>query len=291
MARLPGMVQGVVVQITTDAPASAGWPARTIGKRTQTVCRACDRGIRPRLRPARSSRPTDHITGCAALVERRHSPGTCRSRGRSAPRRRSSIVGVAGRPSRRSRRAAGTRAFCTSIQCAAKSRHSSRNCAIGTRPSICFFARGTAPRLPLDRQAVAVPARHIGRILAEHLLRAVDDVLQDLVQRGAEMDVAVGVGRAVVQDEFLAARARPRAAAVRGPSPPSARASSAPASAARRASGSRSSEEKRSDGNPSAWSSPGMNADAETKRRPDPQPRTGPVIRSIHPRLAMTAMI
>ena len=57
---------------------------------------------------------------------------------------------------------------------------------------------------PFDRQAVAVPARHIGRVLAEHLLRAVDDVLQDLVQRGAEMDVAIGVGRPVMQDEFFA---------------------------------------------------------------------------------------
>ena len=34
---------------------------------------------------------------------------------------------------------------------------------------------------PFDRQAVAVPARHIGRVLAEHLLRPVDHVLQDLV--------------------------------------------------------------------------------------------------------------
>ena len=58
---------------------------------------------------------------------------------------------------------------------------------------------------PLDRQAVAVPARHIGRVLAEHLLRAVDDVLQDLVQRVAEMEVAIGVRRPVMQDEFFAA--------------------------------------------------------------------------------------
>ena len=57
---------------------------------------------------------------------------------------------------------------------------------------------------PFDRQAVAVPARHIGRVLAEHLLRPVDDVLQDLVESGAEVNVAIGIGRAVVKDELLA---------------------------------------------------------------------------------------
>jgi hypothetical protein len=59
--------------------------------------------------------------------------------------------------------------------------------------------------LPLDRQAVAVPARHIDRVLAQHLLAAVDHVLEDLVERGPHVEVAVGVGRAVVEDELLAA--------------------------------------------------------------------------------------
>ena len=61
---------------------------------------------------------------------------------------------------------------------------------------------------PLDRQAVAIPAGHVVGIEAEHLPRAHDDVLEDLVHRRADVDVAVGVGRAVVQDEFLAARRR-----------------------------------------------------------------------------------
>ena len=56
--------------------------------------------------------------------------------------------------------------------------------------------------LPLDGQAVAVPARHVDRILAQHLLGADDDILQDLVQRRAEVKVAVGIGRAVVEDEL-----------------------------------------------------------------------------------------
>ncbi len=61
--------------------------------------------------------------------------------------------------------------------------------------------------LPLDRQAVAVPARDIVAVLAQHLLGAADQVLQDLVERVADMQVAVGVGRAVVQHELRAALA------------------------------------------------------------------------------------
>ena len=56
--------------------------------------------------------------------------------------------------------------------------------------------------LPLDGQAVAVPARHIVRVLAQHGLRAADHVLEDLVQGVADVDVAIGVGGAVVQHEF-----------------------------------------------------------------------------------------
>ena len=64
--------------------------------------------------------------------------------------------------------------------------------------------------LPFDRQAVAVPTRNVVRILAGHLVRADDHVLEDLVERGADVDIAVGVGRPVVQDELrppFAARA------------------------------------------------------------------------------------
>ena len=62
--------------------------------------------------------------------------------------------------------------------------------------------------LPLDRQPVAVPAGHVGRVLAEQGLRPHHHVLQRMVERMADVDVAVGVGRAVVEDEFLPARAR-----------------------------------------------------------------------------------
>ncbi|KAG0771844.1 hypothetical protein G6F22_016155 [Rhizopus arrhizus] len=57
----------------------------------------------------------------------------------------------------------------------------------------------------LDRQAVAVPARHVGCIEAGQVARLDDDVLQDLVDRMAEVDAAVGVRRAVVQHEQRAA--------------------------------------------------------------------------------------
>ena len=56
-----------------------------------------------------------------------------------------------------------------------------------------------------NRQAVAVPARHIGRVEAGQRFAADDDVFQDFVNGMTDVDVAVGIGRAVVQDEFGAA--------------------------------------------------------------------------------------
>ena len=47
---------------------------------------------------------------------------------------------------------------------------------------------------------------HVRRVAARHGARLHDDVLQDLVERVAEVDVAVGVGRAVVQHEARLAR-------------------------------------------------------------------------------------
>ena len=55
--------------------------------------------------------------------------------------------------------------------------------------------------LPFDRQTVTVPAWHVIRIEAEHLLASRRHVLEDFVERMPDMDVAVGVGRAVVQYE------------------------------------------------------------------------------------------
>ena len=58
--------------------------------------------------------------------------------------------------------------------------------------------------LPFDGQAVAVPTRHVRRVLAQQVLGAADHVLEDVVQRMADVDVAIGIGRAIVEDELLA---------------------------------------------------------------------------------------
>jgi hypothetical protein len=55
--------------------------------------------------------------------------------------------------------------------------------------------------LMLDRQAVAIPAGNVGGVETGQGLGADDDVLEDLVDRMADVNVAVGVGRAIVQDE------------------------------------------------------------------------------------------
>ena len=59
--------------------------------------------------------------------------------------------------------------------------------------------------LMLDGQPVAVPARHVDGIVAEHRPRLDHDVLEDLVERGPHVDVPVRVGRAVVEDPARAA--------------------------------------------------------------------------------------
>ena len=53
--------------------------------------------------------------------------------------------------------------------------------------------------LQFDGQAVAVPAGHIHGLLPLNVAGLDGDVLEDLVQGMAEMQMAVGVGRAVVQ--------------------------------------------------------------------------------------------
>jgi hypothetical protein len=60
----------------------------------------------------------------------------------------------------------------------------------------------------LDRQAMAVPAGHVERVVALELARLGDHVLQDLVDGVAHVDLAVGIRRAVVQDELGRAVAR-----------------------------------------------------------------------------------
>ncbi len=58
--------------------------------------------------------------------------------------------------------------------------------------------------LVLDRQSVAVPARHVRRVESVERARLDDDVLQHLVDGVANVDRAVRVRRPIVQDEFRA---------------------------------------------------------------------------------------
>ncbi len=60
--------------------------------------------------------------------------------------------------------------------------------------------------LVLDGQPMAIPARHVDRVEAGHRARLHDDVLEDLVQHVAQVNVAVGVRRSVVQDPQRAIR-------------------------------------------------------------------------------------
>ena len=61
--------------------------------------------------------------------------------------------------------------------------------------------------LQLDRQAVTVPARHIGGIKAGQGAALDDDVLEHLVNRMPDMDLAIGIRRAVMQHELVTAGA------------------------------------------------------------------------------------
>jgi len=67
---------------------------------------------------------------------------------------------------------------------------------------LALFAAEFLVDLELDRQAVTVPAGHVGGVEALHALALDDHVLENLVQGVADVNVAVGVGRAVVEDEF-----------------------------------------------------------------------------------------
>ncbi len=52
----------------------------------------------------------------------------------------------------------------------------------------------------LDRQAVAVPARDVGGVESRHPFRFDDDILEDLIEGGTQVDMPVGIRGAVMQD-------------------------------------------------------------------------------------------
>ena len=67
--------------------------------------------------------------------------------------------------------------------------------------NILFLITGSSQSLQLNGQAMGVVAGHIGCLEAGHILIANNDILDDFVQRGAHVNVAVGIRRAVVQHE------------------------------------------------------------------------------------------
>jgi hypothetical protein len=83
---------------------------------------------------------------------------------------------------------------------------------VGAAPGLHLVAAQLAPvgllDLVLDRQAVAVPARHVHGIEAGQLARLDDHVLEHLVDRMADVQLAVRVRRPVVQHELRPADAR-----------------------------------------------------------------------------------
>ena len=62
--------------------------------------------------------------------------------------------------------------------------------------------------IEFNGQAVAVPAGHVGGVEAVQGFGLDDDVLEHLVDRVADVEIAVGVRRAVVKNELRSPRAR-----------------------------------------------------------------------------------
>lgn len=55
-----------------------------------------------------------------------------------------------------------------------------------------------------DRQTVSIPAVNVGSVVSSQSFVLYDDVLKSLVQRMADVNVAVSKWRAIVEDELLA---------------------------------------------------------------------------------------
>ncbi len=94
--------------------------------------------------------------------------------------------------------------------------------------------------LPFDREPMTVPAGNVVGFPPRHLMRAHDNVLQRLVERRADVNIAVGVRGPVVQHEFRPALASFAQRGIEILPRPAGQKSPAPSAAGRRASGSRS---------------------------------------------------
>ena len=56
--------------------------------------------------------------------------------------------------------------------------------------------------LMFDRQAMAIPTGHVWRIEPGQRFTLDDDVFENLIRRMANMNIAVRIGRAIVQNKF-----------------------------------------------------------------------------------------
>ena len=68
------------------------------------------------------------------------------------------------------------------------------------RRHLRFLRAQFAIHLDFDGQPVAIPTRHVRRVEARHGLRLHDEVLQDFVERRAQVNAPVGIRRPVVQN-------------------------------------------------------------------------------------------
>ncbi len=103
-----------------------------------------------------------------------------------------------------------------------------------------FFGPELLVDVVFDREAVAVPTGYVGAVEPEHRARFDHDVLEDLVEGGADVDRTVRVRGTVVENEPRRALAGLPDLRVEIRSPASGPAFPAPAAAAWRASRSRS---------------------------------------------------
>ena len=62
--------------------------------------------------------------------------------------------------------------------------------------------------LQFDRQTMTIPTRHIGCIVAIERAAFYDDVLDHLIDRVADVNIAIGVRRTIVKNEFRLPAAR-----------------------------------------------------------------------------------
>ena len=74
--------------------------------------------------------------------------------------------------------------------------------------------------LMFDRHPVTVPSGHKRRAITHHRARTHDKILQNLVECGAEMNPAIGVGRAIVEHPWRCVLASLHQPPVEAASPP-----------------------------------------------------------------------